>query len=65
MQIVKVSAGLAAILANLYCISMVIKRHHGADLHRKILISAVVGIPFGITALILGFRISMNLLQQT
>ena len=69
--VAKVLFGLFAVCANLFCILKVIKRRtlmasgaeHGplAALHRKIIMSAVVGLPFAAAAASIGLYIAANL----
>ncbi len=61
LHVLKITAGLVAISANLVCVVVVFRRHRGvADvpgllrLRRRVAATAVVGVPFAVFALIVG-----------
>ncbi|MEW6777258.1 MAG: hypothetical protein AB1405_13255 [Bdellovibrionota bacterium] len=61
LLLAKIAAGLTAVAVNLYCVVIVVKRagaaadpSHSIALGRQVILSAVVGVPFGLAALYLG-----------
>jgi hypothetical protein len=70
LHLLKISAALVAVTANLYCILLVLRRGHLTDpavilpLTRRIIMCAVVGLPFAAVAAGAGFWLAYQRLVE-